>query len=89
MSVRSSVSLWSKLGNLLYILYANNIMQNFKLAKIEIYVNDFSAYGVLNIDNGKCELQINLIIFKNNKKWQFNINFEQYHTIHFGKKITF
>ena len=58
-----------KLGNLLYIFYANNIMQNFKLAKIEMYVNDLSAYGVLNIDNGKSELQINLIIFKNNKKW--------------------
>ena len=55
--VISSVSRGSKLGPLLFILYANNIMQNFKFAKIKMYADDLTVYAVVNNVNDRIKLQ--------------------------------
>ena len=41
--VISSVPHGSKLGLLLYILYANDILQNFKFAKVKMYADDLTV----------------------------------------------
>ena len=46
--VISSVPQGSKLGPSLFILYANDIMQNFKFAKVKMYADDLTVYAVVN-----------------------------------------
>ena len=57
--VISSVFQGSKLGTLLYILYAND-MQNFKFAKVKIYADDLTVYAVVNNVKDRIKLQIEL-----------------------------
>ena len=53
--VISSVPQGLKLGPLLYILYDNDSMQNFKFAKVKMYAYDLTVYAVVNF-------KMNLII---------------------------
>ena len=55
--VISSVPQGSKLGPLLYILYANDIMQNFKFAKVKMYADDVTVYAVVNNVSDGIKLQ--------------------------------
>ena len=85
--VISSVPQGSKLGPLLYILYANDIMQNFKFAKVKMYVDDLTVYAIVNNINDRIKLQNELNnLLEWSKKWQLNINFDKCHVIHIGKK---
>ena len=47
----------SKLRPLLNILYANDIMQNLKFAKVKMYADDLTIYAVENNINDKVKLQ--------------------------------
>ena len=88
MPVISTVPQGSKLRHLLYILYANDIMQNFKFAKVKMYAENLTVYAVVNNVNDRIKLQTELNnLLEWSKKWQLNINFEKYHVIHCGKKI--
>ena len=88
MPVISSVSQGSKLGPLLYILYANDIMQNFKFAKVKMYADDLTIYAIVNNINDRIKLQNELNnLLEWSKKWQLNINFDKCHVIRIGKKI--
>ena len=60
--VISSVPQGSKLGPLLYILYANDIMQNFKFAKVKMYADDVTVYAVVNNVSSKL-IFLNCILF--------------------------
>ena len=55
--VISSVPQGSKLGFLLYILYANDITQNFKFAKVKMYADDLTVYAVVNSFNDRIKFQ--------------------------------
>ena len=57
MPVLSSVPQRSKLGALLFILYTNDIMQNFKFAKVKMYADDLTVYGVVNNVNDIIKFQ--------------------------------
>ena len=61
--VISSVPQGSKLEFLLYIRYANDIMQNFNCTKGKMYADDLTVYAVVNYVNNIIKLQMNLIIF--------------------------
>ena len=87
MSIISSVPQGSKLGHLLHILYANDIMQNFKFAKVKMYADDLTVYAIVNNINDRIKLQNELNnLLEWSKKWQLNINFDKCHVIHIGKK---
>ena len=58
--VISSVPQGSKLWPLLYILYANDIMQDFKFSKVKMYVDDLTVYAVVNNFNDRIKLQSEL-----------------------------
>ena len=67
--VISSVPQGSKLGPLLYILYANDIKLNFKFAKVKMYADGLTVYAVVNNVNDRTELQNklnNLLEWSNN-----------------------
>ena len=68
MPVISSVPQGSKLGLLLYILYANDIMQNFKFAKVKMYADDLTVYAIVNNINDRIKLQneLNLLEWSKN-----------------------
>ena len=53
----SCVPQGSKLGHLLYIFYANDIMRNFKFAKVKMYADDLTVYDVVNNVNDRIKLQ--------------------------------
>ena len=55
--VISSVPQGSKLGPLFYILYANDIMQNFKFAKVKMYADDLTVSAIVNNINDRIKLQ--------------------------------
>ena len=57
MPVISSVPQGSQLGPLLFILYANDIMLNFKLAKVKLYADDLTVYAIVNNINDMIKLQ--------------------------------
>ena len=61
----NSVRQGPKLGLLLYILYANDIMQNFKFAKVKMYADDLIVYVCSSKIMLTIELnfKMNLIIF--------------------------
>ena len=69
--VISSVPQGSKLGPLLYILYANDIMQNFKFAKVKMYADDLTVYAIVNNINDRIKLQNEL---NNLLEWSKNGN---------------
>ena len=71
MPVISSVPQGSKLGPLLYILYAKDIMQNLKFAKVKIYADDLTIHAVVNNINNKVKLQNEL---NNLLEWSKNGN---------------
>ena len=60
--VTSSAHQGSKLGLLLYIIYANNITDIFKFATIKMYADDVTIYAVFNNEPGKKMLQFELIV---------------------------
>ena len=71
MPVISSVLQGSKLGPLLYIFYANDIMQNFKFAKVKMYADYLTVYAVVNNFNDRNKLQnelYNLLEWSKNGK---------------------
>ena len=55
--VISSVPQGTKLGPLLYILFANDLVKLFKFAKVKIYADDVSLYAVINSDNDRIAFQ--------------------------------
>ena len=77
----------SKLGPSLYILCANNLVNNFKFDNIKIYANDFAIYAKINSEDNKKRLQLELNNFcKLVCKGQLKINYEQCTVQHFGRK---
>ena len=71
MPVISSVPQGSKLGLWLYILYANDIMQNFKFAKVKMYADNLTVYAIANNINDRIKLQNEL---NNLLEWPKNGN---------------
>ena len=55
--VTSSVPQGSKLGPLLYILYANGLVDNFKFANIKMYADDLTIYAKIRIEGDKKKIQ--------------------------------
>ena len=85
--VPSSVPQGTKLGPLLFILYINDIITNFKFAKVRMYADDLTIYAVVNNFQDKENLQLELNeLVKWANKWQLKINFDKCHVIHMGSK---
>ena len=85
--VPSSVPQGTKLGPLLFILFINDIINNFKFAKVRMYADDLTIFAVVNNFQDKENLQLELNEFlKSANKWQLIINFDKCHVIHLGSK---
>ena len=85
--VNSSVPQWSKLEPLLYILYANDLVEIFKYAKVKMYADDLTIYAIVNNESEKHKLQSELNeLCKWTDKWQLSINFNKCSVLHFGYK---
>ena len=79
----------TKLGPLLFILFINDIINNFKFAKVRMYADDLTMYAVVNNFQDKENFQLELNeLLKLANKWQLKINFDKYHVdlIHLGSK---
>ena len=75
----------SKLGPLLYILYANDLVEIFKYAKVKMYADDLTIYAVVNNESDKHKLQNELNeLCEWADKWQLSINFNKCSVLHFG-----
>ena len=55
--VTSSVHQGSKLGPLLYILYAYDLVNNFKFSNIKMYADDLTIYAKINSEDDKKQSQ--------------------------------
>ena len=85
--VPSSVPQGTKLGPLLFTLFINDIINNFKFAKVRMYADDLKIYAVVNNFQDKENLQLELNeLLKLANKWQLKINFDKCHVIHLGFK---
>ena len=58
--VISSVPQGTKLGPLMYILFAYGLVKLFKFAKIKMYADDVSLHAVINLDNDRIAFQNDL-----------------------------
>ena len=67
--VPSSVPQGTKLGPLLFILFINDIINNFKFAKVRMYADDLTIYAVTNNfqDKGNLKLALNELLKWANK----------------------
>ena len=85
--VTSSVPKGTKLAPILYNLYCNDIVNNFKYAKVKMYAVDLTIYAIIKNDDDRIKLQNELNDLVNwTAKWQLKINYQKYHIIHFGYK---
>jgi ribonucleases P/MRP protein subunit RPP40 len=83
--VDSSVPQGSKLGPLMYILYANDLAKIFKFAQLKMYADDLSIYAVINSDEDRLTLQYELNeLCLWAKKWGLSINYGKCNVLHFG-----
>ena len=66
-NVTSSVPQGNKLDPLLYIIYANDIADLFKFAKIKMYADDLTTYACIINEMGRVKFQneLGLNIFYN------------------------
>ena len=55
--VTSSVPQGTKLAPILYNLYCNDIVNNFKYAKVKMYADDLTIYAIIKNDNDRIKLQ--------------------------------
>ena len=85
--VTSSVPQGTKLAPILYNLYCNDIVNNFKYTKVKIYADDLIIYAITKNDDDKIKLQNELNNLVNwVAKWPLKINYQKCHIIHFGYK---
>ena len=71
----------------MYNLYCNNIVNNFKYAKVKIYADDLTIYTIIKNNDDRIKLQNELNNLVNwGAKWQLKINYQKCHIIHFGCK---
>ena len=83
--VTSSVLQGTKLAPILYNLYCNDIVKNFKYAKVKMYADDLTIYVIIKNDDDRSKLQNELNNLDNwAAKWQLKINYQKCHIIHFG-----
>ena len=76
-----------KLGPLLFILYINDIINNFHSAKVRMSADDLTIYAVANNFHDEENLQSELDnLVKWADEWQLKINFEKFHIIHQSTK---
>ena len=88
--VTSSVPQGTKLAPILYNLYCNAIVNNFKYAKVKMYAHDLTIYAIIKNDDDRIKLQNELNNLVNWAiKWQLRINYQKCHIIHFGNKPKF
>jgi hypothetical protein len=84
-NVESSVPQGSRLGPLMYILYANDLSDLFTFAKVIMYADDLTIYAVINSEADRILLQNDLIKLCNWAiKWDLSINYDKCKLIHFG-----
>ena len=82
--VISSVPQGSKTGPLFYILYANDLANIFKFAKLKMYADDLSIYAAVNNYEDYLRLQYDLNeLYKWAERWCLNINYDKCKAIHF------
>ena len=66
------------MGPLLYIFYANDLVNNFKFDSIKMYADDLTIYAKINSEDDKKQLQLELNNFcKWVCTWQLKINYEK------------
>ena len=83
--VISSVFQGSKTGPLYCILYANDLANIFKFAKLKMYADDLCIYAAINNFEDYLKLQYDLNeLCKWAKRWCLNINYDKCKVIHFG-----
>ena len=85
--VTSSVPQGTKLAPILCNLYCNDIVNNFKYAKVKMYADDLTIYAITKNDDDRIKLQNELNNLVNwAAKWQLKINYQKCYLIHFGYK---
>ena len=83
--VISSVPQGSKTGPLFYILYANDLANTFKFAKLKMYADEIFINVAVNNHEDHLKLQYNLNeLCKWAERWCLNINYNKCKVIHFG-----
>ena len=83
--VISSVFQGSKTGPLFYILYANDLANIFKFAKLMMYADDQSIYTAVNNYEDYLKLQYDLNeLYKWAERWCLYINYDKCKIIHLG-----
>ena len=76
--VISSVPQGSKTGPLFYILYANDLADIFKFAKLKMYADDLSIYAAVNNYEDYLKLQYDLNeLRKWAERWCLNIHYDK------------
>ena len=81
----SSVPQGSKTGPLFYILYAKDLANIFKFAKLKMYADDLSIYAADNNYKDYLKLQNDLNeLCRWAERWCLNINYDKCKVIHFG-----
>ena len=84
-NITSSVPQGSKLGPLLYIIYANDIADVFNFANIKMFADDLTIYACINNEMDRVKLQNELNNFYDwCLKWGLVINLQKCKLMHFG-----
>jgi hypothetical protein len=83
--VESSVPQGTKLGPLMFILFANDLVKLFKFAKVKMYADDISLYATINSNADRIKFQNELNeLCQWASQWGLQINFDKCKVIHFG-----